>query len=164
MELITNRILQHLDHMKIPYERINHRRDYTARQTASDCSMKPACFAKVVVVEADGRKLLSVLPADHALDLGRFERLLGCDRISLLPESSLMTYFPDCELGALPALGNLYGLPVYVSPELTRQEKIAFNAGTHEQAIRMNYKDFDRMVRPTVIDFSYPTDRRAVGA
>lgn len=163
MELLTNRIVQHLDQKNIAYERLSHKRDYTARQTACDCHLNPSCFAKVVGVEADGRQLLAVLPADHFVDLPRFQELLSVNRIAMLPESALQTFFPDCEVGAFPPLGNLYGLPVYVAPALTRQERITFNAGTHEQAIRMAYKDFDLMVRPTVMDFSSPDSHREMG-
>jgi len=164
MRLLTNRIVQHLDQKNIAYERLNHKRDYHARQTASDCRLMPAGFAKVVGVEADGRPFLAVLPADQHVDLPRLQGLLGVDRIALLPEHSLATFFPDCEVGAIPPLGNLYGLAVYVAPALTRQEKIAFNAGTHEQAIRMKYKDFELMVRPTVLDFACPaSDAKAGG-
>lgn len=163
MQLLTNRIVQHLDQKHVAYERLDHKRDYTAKQAARDCHLKPCCFAKVVGIEADGRHLLAVLPADHFVDLPRLQRLLGVNRIAMLPESALATFFPDCEVGAFPPLGNLYGLQVYVAPPLPQQEKITFNAGTHEQAIRMAYRDFDLMVRPTVLDFASPADDHETG-
>jgi len=164
MQLLTNRIARHLDQKKLAYERLDHKRDYTAKQTARDCHLKPRGFAKVVGIQADGRHLLAVLPADHFVDLPRLQRLLGVNRIAMLPESALASFFPDCEVGAFPPLGNLYGLPVYVAPPLTRQEKITFNAGTHELAIRMAYRDFELMVCPSVLDFASPADDRETGA
>lgn len=164
MQLPTHRIAQHPDLKDIAYERLHHKRDYTARQTACDCHLEPSCFAGVIGVEADGRRLLAVPPADHIVDLPRLQRLLGVNRIALLPVSALATCFRDCEVGAFPPLGKLYGLPVYVALAPAQQGKIAFNAGTHEQAIRMAYKDFDLMVRPTVMDFSTPAGHRETGA
>ncbi len=107
-------------------------------------------------VNADGRQVLAVLPADHYIDLPRLQHLLGAGNVELLHEHALMSFFPDCEVGAWPPLGNLYGLPVYVAPSLADNETIAFNAGTHVEAIQMPYSAFDRLVRPTVMDFAYP--------
>ena len=158
MALLTNRVRQYLDDHDIAYVPLKHRQDYTARQTAHDCQLKPDDFAKVVGVEADGRHVLLVLPADHFIDLPRLKWQLGVNRIGLLPENAMATFFPDCEVGACPPLGNLYGLPVYIAPALTERETIVFNAGTHEDAIQMSYAAFDRMVRPTVLDFTFPLD------
>jgi len=61
--------------------------------------------------------------------------------------------FPDCELGAMPPLGNLYRVPVYVDPSLTEDEEIVFQAGTHLNEIRMRYWDFARLVFPVIAEF-----------
>ena len=61
--------------------------------------------------------------------------------------------FPACEAGAMPPFGNLYGLPVWVDQALTRDKDISFNAGTHEQTVRMAYADFARLVQPRVASF-----------
>lgn len=158
MTTLNNRALKYLDEHDVIYTRLNHRRDITARQTAHDCQLKPGDFAKVVGVQADGRQLLAVLPADHFIDLPRLKWQLGVEQIGLLSESAMATFFPDCEVGACPPLGNLYGLPVYIEPALTERETITFNAGTHEDAIQMPYAAFDRLVRPTVMAFSFPVN------
>jgi len=157
MELLTNRIRQYLDRNEIAYTRLSHQRDYTARQTAHDCHLKASEFAKVVLLNADGRQILAVLPADHYIDLPRFQKLLGARHIELLPEDAMASFFPDCEAGACPPLGNLYGLSVYVAPSLASKETIAFNAGSHEEAIQMAYSDFDQLARPVVMDFADPS-------
>jgi Ala-tRNA(Pro) deacylase len=156
MTTLTNRTVKYLDANDVPYTRLNHRRDNTTRQTAHDCRIKPADFAKVVGLETEGRQFLAVLPADHYVDLARVEQNLGVERVTLLPEGCLATFFPDYEVGAFPPMGNLYGLPVYVAPALTRCETIAFNAGTHEDVIQMPYAAFKRLVNPTVMDFAFP--------
>lgn len=158
MPTLTNRALDYLDQAGIPYTRLHHRRDITARQTAHDCQLKPSDFAKVVGLETEGRQFLVVLPADHYVDLERVREHLGVDRVNLLPEGCVATFFPDCEIGACPPLGNVYGLPVYVAPAVADRESIAFNAGTHEDVIQMAYSAFDRLVNPTVMDFAVPID------
>jgi len=156
MTTLTNRAVNYLDAHDVPYTRLHHRRDITARQTAHDCQLKTSEFAKVVGLETQGRQFLVVLPADHDVDLSRVQEHLGVDRVTLLPERCLATFFPDCEIGACPPLGNVYGLPVYVAPALTQGETIAFNAGTHEDVIQMPYAAFKRLVNPTVMDFAFP--------
>ena len=153
---LANRAFKYLDESGIPYTHLHHRRDVTARQTAHHCQLKPGDFAKVVGLETEGRQFLAVLPADHYVDLARVQEHLGVERVTLLPEGCLATFFPDCEVGAYPPLGNLYGLPVYVAPSLTQRQTITFNAGTHEDAIQMSYAAFDRLVNPTVMDFAFP--------
>lgn len=157
MGFLTNRIRQYLDQNDIAYTRLSHRRDYTARQTAHDCHLKASEFAKVVLLNADDRQILAVLPADHYVDLPRFKGLIGAGHIELLPEDAMASFFPDCEAGACPPLGNLYGLSVYVAPSLTKKQTITFNAGTHEEAIQMAYSDFEQLTRPIVMDFADPS-------
>lgn len=72
----------------------------------------------------------------------------------LVNEEEMERVFPDCELGAEPPLGELYGLPVYVSVALADAKTITFNAGTHEQAVRMSYEEFAHMAQPIVADCS----------
>jgi Ala-tRNA(Pro) deacylase len=60
--------------------------------------------------------------------------------------------FPDCETGAMPPFGNLYGLPVYVDRHLARERELVFQAGNHREAVRVEYSDFERLVHPTVAD------------
>jgi Ala-tRNA(Pro) deacylase len=60
--------------------------------------------------------------------------------VRLATEAEFASLFPDCELGAMPPLGELYGLPVYVDESLSVDKEIIFSAGTHRDAIRMNYR------------------------
>ena len=69
-------------------------------------------------------------------------------------EDEFKKMFPDCETGAMPPFGNLYGMDVYVAESLTCNDEIAFNAGSHTEAIKMNYEDFERLVHPRVVSFT----------
>jgi Ala-tRNA(Pro) deacylase len=82
--------------------------------------------------------------------------MFGTHRVRLATEEELAQLFPDCEVGAMPPLGTLYGLPVYVDRSLIRDEEILFEAGTHSEAIRMRYWDFAALVFPTVAEFNQP--------
>jgi Ala-tRNA(Pro) deacylase len=150
----TNRLLELLDDAAVEYEVIPHRPDFTAQRTAADTHTPGRQFAKTVVLEADGSYALAVLPAHHRVHFARLRELLGTE-INLASEQKVAELFPDCEVGAEPPFGNLYGLPVYVSPELAHDRYITFNGGTHHEAVRMRYADFERLVRPTILDFSW---------
>lgn len=158
MSQLASRVQQCLDQNGVEYTHLPHRRDYTARQTAHDCQLKPSDFAKVVGLESEGRQMLAVLAADQSVDLPRLQRHLRAEHLWLMPESTMASFFPDCEVGACPPLGNLYGLPVYITPALAKRETISFNAGTHEDVIQMRYADFKRLVSPTVVDFAIDID------
>jgi len=78
---------------------------------------------------------------------------IGVPRIELATERSFKDRFPGCEVGAMPPFGNLYEMPVYVAEGLAEDEEIAFNAGSSTELIRMAYRDFARLVRPTILKF-----------
>lgn len=139
-----------LDSNDIEYELIHHRRDFRARDTASDTHTEPGDFAKTIVLEIDDQICLAVLPATHFLSISKLERSLGADDIRMLEEREIASRCPDSEVGAVPPFGSLFGLPVYVCPTLTKDEKITFNAGTHSDAVRMSYAEYERLEKPTV--------------
>lgn len=154
MVLRTNRLLAFLDEHHIPYELIHHRLDYTAQRTAADTHTRGRDFAKSVVLDLDGGFALAVVPAHRKIDFAKARDLLQT-KVILASEEKIAELFPDCEIGAEPPLGNLYGLPVYVSPELADDEFITFNAGSHHEAVRMRYLDFEELVKPTVLDLTW---------
>ena len=96
---------------------------------------------------------MAVLPASWNVDLHRLRTVFATHRVRLATEDEIIGLFPDCELGAMPPFGNLYGLPVYVDQSLTEDEEIVFQAGTHSEAIRMRYWDFASLTFPVVEEF-----------
>ena len=107
-------------------------------------------FAKTVILKTrDGRLVMAVLAGPHNVNLKAARAVVGSE-VDLAPEAEFAPKFPGCELGAEPPLGNLYGLPVYVDEALSKDPEIVFNAGTHTEAIRMTYADYERLVRPVV--------------
>jgi Ala-tRNA(Pro) deacylase len=98
---------------------------------------------------------MAVMPASHQIDFNRLKEATGAQRIELATEKEFRNLFPDCEVGAMPPFGNLYGLPIYVAKPLEKDEYIVFNAGSHTDAIRMEYTEFARLTNPIVIDYTH---------
>ena len=112
-------------------------------------------MAKTVMVQIDGRMAMVVMPSTTMLDPDRLCRITGAEVVSLATESEFRSRFPDCEIGAMPPFGNLYGLDVYVDRSLREDEHIAFNAGSHAELIQMDYGDFERLAEPVIADLAY---------
>lgn len=142
-----------LDNRGIRYVTINHSRAYTAAEVAESAHVKSRDFAKTVIVKIDGTLAMIVLPANRRLVLHDLREWLANDQVRLATEEEFRGAFPDCELGAMPPFGNLYGMPVYVAASLVDEPEIAFNAGTHSEVIKLAYEDFEQLVQPLVIDF-----------
>lgn len=148
---ITKRLKEFLDENGAPYTHCTHRLAYTAQEVASAQHVKGREMAKTVILRADGKFLMAVLPASYKVDMAALKSALPYPEVQLATEYEFAMLFPDCEIGAMAPFGNLYGLPVFVDTLLTMDHEIVFNAGTHVDTIRMSYKDFDRLVQPTVL-------------
>jgi Ala-tRNA(Pro) deacylase len=131
-----------------------HRQAYTAQDVAAAAHVPGRELAKSVVIKADDRFVLAVLPAPRKVDLEGLRQTLGASEVRMAHESEFASLFPGCEMGAMPPFGNLYGVDVYVDEALSQDEEIVFNAGTHVDAVRMRYKDFERLVKPAVAGFA----------
>ena len=154
MTEIAARVRDFLEDREVQFETIHHQRDYTAMETAAHTHTPGRQFAKAVVVHVDGSYAMAVLPSNHVVDPERLSFALGGKHVDLATEREIDDLCPDCEEGAVPPFGNLYDLPVYVSPAVTRNEDITCVAGSHSDAIRLSYADFERLVEPRVVDFS----------
>jgi Ala-tRNA(Pro) deacylase len=110
--------------------------------------------AKTVVVKVDDGFALAVMPATARANFARLRSALGAREVRLATELEFTGLFPDCEVGAMPPFGNLYGVPVYVDAALTQDKEIIFNAGTHQDTIRMRYADFERLALPKIFTFA----------
>jgi len=98
-----------------------------------------------------GEKMaMAVLPASYNVDFELLKQAAGTENVGLAKEDEFRDLFPGCETGAMPPFGNLYDLQVYMSPELTREEHIVFNAGTHAELVDMDFADYARLVRPRI--------------
>jgi Ala-tRNA(Pro) deacylase len=147
---------------QVPYTVVPHRPAFTAQDEAAATHVPGRDWAKVVVCVVDGEPVEAVVPAPLIVNLDRLLELAGGDMIRLADEEELRRLFPDCEIGAMPPLGPLYGQMVFVDAALAAEPEIVFNAGTHRDAIAVRWTDFVKMVRPIVGKFAErPLDRVA---
>jgi len=156
---LSERIRTFLDSHETLYSVTTHPNAFTARQVALAEHLPPRTVAKTVVIFGDGEYHMIVVPASRLVDLQEARPTLGLAHLRLASEPEMAQLFPECEVGAMPPLGPLYGLPVYLDGSLATQEEIAFNAGTHREVIHMKTADFRRLVKPLVVSIV----REAVG-
>jgi Ala-tRNA(Pro) deacylase len=149
----AQRLLAFLDDNQVKYVVICHSRAFTTQEVAAATHIPGKELAKAVIVEIDGEIAMAVLPGSQKVDVELLREAVGADQVSLARESEFKDRFPECDLGAMPPFGNLYGLPVYVADSLTDDEEIAFNAGSHTELVKMSYRDFERLAQPRVMHF-----------
>jgi Ala-tRNA(Pro) deacylase len=152
--MLLKRLTDCLDSHKIKYVLIQHSPAFTAREVAVSAHIPFREVAKTVVLNIDKKHVLAVLPATEMVDLNLLRETLGTAAVRLTNESEFNSLFPECEIGAMPPLGNLFDMDVIVSSTLTEDEEIAFNAGSHRDLIKMSYQDFHGLVHPRVIAFT----------
>ena len=150
----VTKLKEFLDSNHVKYVSIAHSVAYTAQEIASVTHIPGKELAKVVMVKIDGNLVMAVVPASRQVDLDRLRLLAEGKTVSLAGEKEFKDRFPDCETGAMPPFGELYGIPVYVDSSLAEDEDIAFNAGTHRELIRLSYQDFVRLAAPAVGSFA----------
>jgi Ala-tRNA(Pro) deacylase len=143
-----------LDSHQVKYVTIRHSPAFTAQEIAASAHVPGKQLAKPVIVKLDGQLAMAVLPASDKVDFESLKAATGARTVALATEQDFQDRFPECEVGAMPPFGNLYGLDVWVAARLAEDEEIAFNAGDHTELIRMAYRDFDRLVHPQVGQFS----------
>ncbi len=129
---------------------IEHDEAFTAHDVARTSHVPTKELAKTIIVRADGGFWMAVLRADQVIDQSLLRRALQAKELHFANEEDLSFLFPDCQIGAMPPFGNLYGVPVIVDAALAADEEIAFNACTHTKVIRMKYVEYERLVRPRV--------------
>jgi Ala-tRNA(Pro) deacylase len=148
------RCLELLDRNHICYAHTKHSLAVTALDVAFAEHISPHKLAKTVVYAGSQGFGLAILPADCMIDMATLGAFVNDPNVRLASERELKELFPECELGAMPPLGNLFNLPVMVDTSVDSQEFIAFNAGTHRDVIHMHTAYFERLANPAVARFA----------
>ena len=146
-----SKLREFLDQNNVKYLVISHSVAYTAQGIAALAHVPGKELAKTVMVLVDGRLAMAVVPASSRVDLFKLKRYLGAEMVELASETEFCDRFPDCETGAMPPFGNLYGMDVFADESLERDKEIFFNAGTHRELVRMSYTDFRDLVKPALL-------------
>lgn len=143
-----------LDQNNIKYVSIKHSRAFTAQEIAASAHIHGKKIAKTVVLKVDGKIVFAVIPASYKVDFDLLKEALKTDNIRLANEQEFKDKCSECEVGAMPPMGNLFGIETYVAASLVEDEEIAFNAGVHTELIRLAYNDYERLVNPKIMRFS----------
>jgi Ala-tRNA(Pro) deacylase len=152
--MVPMEIVRHLESSRVPFAVRRHRRAVTAQELAAAVHVSGYRVAKTVVVDADGQAVIAVLPAADLIDTERLALALGVKEARIMRETEFASLFGDCEPGAEPPLGSLYGIPVVVDRSLARSVPLIFRAGSHEEALEMRYEDFAHLEHPRLADFA----------
>jgi len=138
-------LLRWLEDHAIEHDIHDHPKAFTARQTAQAEGVDPRTFAKVVGLRVDdGRAVMVVVDATDQLDLEKARRALDATTVRLLEEAEMVELAPDCEAGAMPAVGPLFGLPMLADHAVREDAAISFNAGTHRCSVRVDRAAWER--------------------
>lgn len=149
----AERLKAFLDENGIRYELIQHSPAFTSQEIAAAAHLSGRRLAKTVLVRIGGELAMVVVPGSEHVDLHRLAEITGRPTV-LATEEEFRSRFPDCEVGAMPPFGNLYGMDVYVSEHVGQEDPIAFNAGTHRELIQMSYADFVRLAQPKKVEMA----------
>lgn len=140
----------HLESHHVKYLSISHSPAFTAQEVAASAHVSGKQFAKTVIVKLGDQLAMVVIPAHDHINFSSLKDATGQKNIDLATESEFKSRFPECEVGAMPPFGNLYGMPVLVSNELAGFDQIIFNAGSHSELMQLAYRDFERLVKPKI--------------
>lgn len=149
---LATKLKEYLEKEQVGYQLLEHEPAFTAQEIAGAQHIPGREVVKTVIVKADDDFVMCVLPAIHRVDFDRLKRILGVDIVRLVDESQLAALFPDYEVGAEPPFGQGAGMKVYADKILEENEEIVFNAGTHTDLLRIRFRDFMRLAKPTLAD------------
>lgn len=148
----TKALKSYLDNNHVSYKTVDHPVAYSARETSHVCNVSENALAKTVMVFVGNKLAMVVLPANENINFKSLREALHENDVSLATERDFSPTFKDCELGAMPPFGNLYDMEVYVAKDLANNKEIAFNAGTHTEIIKLAWRDYEKLVRPHLIN------------
>ena len=151
----TSKLREYLESHNAQYTVIEHPPEYTAQESAASAHIPGDQLAKTVMIKIDGKMAMAVLPAPNRVNFDRLKEFAGAKQVELASEAEFKDMFPDCDLGAMPPFGNLYGMDVFADKSLSEEIEIAFCAGSHNELIRLSFTDFARLVKPKVLNFSW---------
>ncbi len=133
--------LQRFLDQNVTYEVIQHEPTMSSTRTAEICHISGDRVAKGIVLRRDGGYLLAVLPASHRIHLQDLRTQLD-DTVELATEDEIAQLFRDCERGAVPAVGECYGLEVIVDDSIDMQPDVYIEGGDHTTLIHVDRGQF----------------------
>lgn len=150
---IAAELKKYLDTSKVKYQVLKHAVAYTAQEIAAAQHVPGKQVVKSVLLKADDKYVLAVLPAIYLIDTAKLKKIVKSKALKIATEDEIAKVIADYEVGAMPPFGNLYGLEVYADKTLKEDEEIVFNAGTHTDTVKMKYSGFEKLANPKLADF-----------
>lgn len=148
-------LTRYLQTQDISYDLLHHAHTATSMEAAQAAHIPGDQVAKTVLLEDEAGYVVAVLPATHRIDLGELHRQLN-RRLGLATESEISSLFRDCELGAVPPIGPVYGIRTIVDDSLAEQSEVYFDAGDHEQLVHVSGEAFGNILGDVEFsNFSY---------
>ena len=141
---IAPTLQQYLAARNVQYDVITHEPTLSSTRTAEASRISGDRLAKGIVLRRNGRYLLAVLPASHHIRLSDLRSQLG-DNVEIAEETEIGRLFPDCAHGAVPPVGQCYGLPLIVDDSIEALPEIYLEAGDHETLIHMDHAQFEHL-------------------
>ena len=158
-------VRDYLQSRHVSFETLLHAPSPSATRFAQSVHYPGRWVAKSVLLKGeDGGFLLAVLPSTHRIDLPRFAAVVGGRVFHLANEDDLERVFPDCERGALPPFGRLYGLTTVVDASLSGGPEIVIEGNARHEGLRLRYRDYEAVEEPVRARFATavaPRKRRA---
>jgi Ala-tRNA(Pro) deacylase len=151
----TAQVKEYLASQGVAYETIPYGHAYDAQHVAAEAHVSGKQLAKTVMIKVDDSLVMAVVPADARVDCERLKATLGATHAEMAKESDFKGLFGDCEVGAMPPFGPLFGVEVFVDQGMSLARSIVFRGGTHGELIRMAYADFARIAAPRVLALAY---------
>ena len=152
----TSDLQRYLNNNGIQYRIIEHEPAFSAHGVALATHITDKEGAKSVILVIDKRYWMAVLRADERISARLLRSLFAARDVRMAHEEDLSLLFPDCELGAMPPFGNLYGLPILLDAALLEDDEIVFNACATTRSIRIRMEDYRRLVNPLIGRFAQP--------
>ena len=143
-----------LEQHGVAYEVQSHDYAVTANQIAGIEGISGYDVAKPVLVSVGEQLAMIVIPGAEILDLERASEVLGNNDVRLATEDEFVSVFDDCEPGAEPPFGNLYGIPTFMDEDLRARQRLVCRDGSHTQTITLDTADYVRLVEPEIVDVS----------
>jgi len=161
---LSERLRNLLERNGVPYEVLPHREAFTALEVANTSHVAGKLLAKPVVIrESESRWYMAVVSAREHVDLATIHRVTGRAKGRLATEEELRRLFPDCEMGVMLPIGALYGIVTYLDEGLRRNDDIYFQAGNHDEIVRMKFADYEQLAGPFPGEFTLHREPSMVG-
>ena len=146
--MISQRLKQFLENENVPYQVIE-----TPEGVSLGADGPGREWAKIIMVRAGTSDVMVVIPASCEIDLEKLRILLDVPEVAVESEDQCAALFPDCEAGAMPAIGRLYGLPCFVDETLLDSSSVCFKGGNHREWVRISSDEYWRVAQAEVGDF-----------